>query len=431
MQETQKGHFDLIVIGGGPSGISATLQAASSGLRVLLIEKSGILGGTTTLGGVNFPGLFHAWGRQVVAGYGWELTRRTVLESGGSMPDFANWRQPHWLLQIPVSIPLFAALADEMIEASGARTLFHAICFRVKRECGHWSLDVAVKEGARKYSSDYLMDCTGDANVAALAGFELRENTHRQPATLIFQLAGYDVSQINLDALEKRFREECAAGNLNPEFIGSSKDGIASFLLNHGKNKMHITGGEPSSSSGKSEMEKRARSILLRLFRFLRAQQGLEGLRIEHLAMECGIRETKTLVGETTITEEDYLTGRVWTDSLCHSFYPIDIHKPDGDGIEIRPLQEGIVPTVPLSAMRPQQDQGVPSQDHFLVAGRCVSSDQAANSALRVQASCMAMGQAAAAAVVVAAKAKSGLRALDPHSIRSLLRTHGAITPET
>ena len=429
MQHTQTEHFDLTVVGGGASGLSAALQAACCGLKVLLIEKSGILGGTTTLGGVNFPGLFHAWGHQVIAGYGWELTRRTVMESGESMPDFSKWRQHHWLLQIPVSIPLFAALADEMIAASGARMLFHAICFAVKRERSHWCLDVAVKEGARKYSSDFLIDCTGDANVAALAGFQLRENRHRQPATLIFRLAGYDGSRIDLESVERSFRKECAAGNLDPSLIGSSKDGIASFLLNHGKNKMHVIGGEPSTSSGKSEMERRARSILLKLHRFLRGQRGLEGLFIDHMAMECGIRETRTLAGKTTITEKDYLSGRVWPDSLCHSFYPVDIHKPDGDGIEIRPLQEGIVPTVPLSALQPQKDPGLPSHDYFLVAGRCVSSDQGANSALRVQASCMAMGQAAGAAVVIAAQGNTGIAGADLEAIRRLLREHAAITP--
>jgi hypothetical protein len=422
-------HFDVIIIGGGPAGLAAAMQAGHGGLRVLLIEKSGVLGGTTTLSGVNFPGLFHAWGKQVIAGYGWELTKRAVMEGGGSLPDFADWRRHHWLLQIPVNIPLYAALADEMIAAAGAHTLFHAMCFSGKRRNENWILDVAVKEGGRKFSAPYLLDCTGDANVAALLGFPLRQNQQRQPATLIFKLGGYDPSELNYESLQKSFDAECHAGRLDPGFIGGREDGIRPFLENHGQNKMHVTGGEASSSSGKSEVEKIARSILLKLFRFLRCQPGLQGLRIEHLAMECGIRETRTLAGEVTITEEDYLTGRMWPDSLCHSFYPVDIHKPDGDGIDIRPLPEGIVPTVPLAAMMPQQQPGVNGQDHFLVAGRCVSSDQAANSALRVQASCMAMGQAAAAAVVVAARRNTGIRCAEAEEIRTLLRGHGAITP--
>jgi hypothetical protein len=423
-------HFDLVICGGGPAGVAAALQAAHEHLNVLLVEKSGVLGGTTTLGGVNFPGLFHAWGHQVIAGYGWELTQRAVLESGAGLPDFSNWRQPHWHLQIPVNIPLFAALADEMVIAAGATTLFHAICFAAQRDSTRWILDLAVKEGVTKISADYLLDCTGDANIAALAGFALRENQARQPATLMFSLAGYNPEALDYAALETKFRAECADGRLDPSSIGSRRDGITAFLRNFGKNKMHIPGGEAATSRGKTEVEQRARAILLKLYRFLRQQPGLETLRIEQIAMECGIRETRTLAGEVTITESDYLSGKTWPDSLCHSFYPIDVHKPDGDGIQICPLPEGIVPTVPLKALRPQPNAATPGQDFFLVAGRCVSSDQGANSALRVQASCMAMGQAAAAAIVIATQGSGGTGQTDPRLIRALLRQHGAITPE-
>jgi pyruvate/2-oxoglutarate dehydrogenase complex dihydrolipoamide dehydrogenase (E3) component len=63
--------FDVIVVGGGTAGTIAAIQAGRLGARTLLVEKNGMLGGTTTVGGVNFPGLFHAWGRQIVAGIGW------------------------------------------------------------------------------------------------------------------------------------------------------------------------------------------------------------------------------------------------------------------------------------------------------------------------------------------------------------------------
>src|SRR5690606_32553233 len=83
--------YDVIVIGGGPAGIVAATQAARAGARALLVKKSGMLGGTTTLNGVNFPGLFHAWGRQVVAGIGWELVTAAVREAGDRLPDFSAW----------------------------------------------------------------------------------------------------------------------------------------------------------------------------------------------------------------------------------------------------------------------------------------------------------------------------------------------------
>ena len=114
------------------------------------------------------------------------------------------------------------------------------------------------------------------------------------------------------------------------------------------------------------------------------------------MAPECGIRETVTIQGEATITHEDYVSGRLWQDAVCYSFYPIDLHYARGGGIDTRPLQPGTVPTVPRGALVPRGSR------RLLAAGRCLSSDREANSALRVQATCMACGQAAA---VLAAQA--------------------------
>ena len=102
--------YDVVVIGGGTAGVIAAIQAGRAGARTLLIEKSGMLGGTMTSAGVNFPGLFHAWGQQVIAGIGWDLVRQTVAEVGGAMPDFSDFRQRHWKLQIPIDRFVYAAL---------------------------------------------------------------------------------------------------------------------------------------------------------------------------------------------------------------------------------------------------------------------------------------------------------------------------------
>lgn len=85
--EIQKS-FDIVVIGAGTAGTIAAIQAGRLGLRTLLIEKNGMPGGTTTVAAVNFPGLFHAWGRQIIAGIGWELVSGAVALTGARLPDF-------------------------------------------------------------------------------------------------------------------------------------------------------------------------------------------------------------------------------------------------------------------------------------------------------------------------------------------------------
>ena len=113
--------YDVVVIGGGPAGSVAAIQAAQLGARTLLAEKNGMLGGTTTSAAINVPGLFHAWGRQVIAGIGWQLVNRTVQLAGDRLPDFSLYQRAPNMLQVRVNAPVYAALLDEAVLGSGAR----------------------------------------------------------------------------------------------------------------------------------------------------------------------------------------------------------------------------------------------------------------------------------------------------------------------
>jgi len=195
------------------------------------------------------------------------------------------------------------------------------------------------------------------------------------------------------------------------------------FLTARGQNRNHIPDIDAFGSEGRTAAELSARRSMLRIIRFFRRQPGLADFRIESFAPECGIRETRTVAGRTRITGQDYMSGRLWPDALCYAFYPIDIHTADGLGIDMRHLPEGVVPTVPRGALLPE---GV---ENFLVAGRIISSDREANSALRVQATCMATGQAAGALAALAAKSGRRPGELPIEEVRRVLRANGAIVP--
>ena len=92
----------VLVVGGGTAGTVAAIQAARAGARTVLIERGAQLGGTTTTGGVSFPGLFDAWGKQIIAGIGWELVRESVELDGGKFPDFSKVPPRHWQNQVRV-----------------------------------------------------------------------------------------------------------------------------------------------------------------------------------------------------------------------------------------------------------------------------------------------------------------------------------------
>ncbi len=417
--------FDVTVIGGGPAGLTAALQAARAGAATLLVEKSGVLGGTTVLNAVNFPGLFHAWGRQVIAGIGWELVTRAVAESGAKLPDFSAWRElPHFRLQVRINRAIYAALADELVQQAGVSLRLHTLLAAVAPDDDGWKITVCGKEGLREIRTRVLVDCTGDANAVSLAGLPVARNAALQPGTLVVRAAGYDLATLDLPRLEAAFLAAVADGRLHRSDLSGAGNPVAQFLEWRGENSVHVVGVDGRTSEGRTDAEVRARALILRLQRFFRAQPGLENFYYDFFATECGIRETCTIYGEACVTTPDYVSGRVWEDAVCYSFYPIDVHQLDGHGIDTRPLQEGVVPTLPYRALLPRNTR------NLIVAGRTVCGDQEANSAFRVQASAMATGQAAGAAAALAARHRTELRDVPLAELHALLSAHGAIVPD-
>lgn len=418
---------DVVVIGSGPAGSCAAIQAARLGADTLLIEKNGICGGTTTVGCLDIPGLFHSPKGQVVAGIGWELVSECAELCGIELPNFHNFdKQCHSRFQPKVDRAIYASLIDEKLVQAGAQILFHAMPARVSYSDGVWNLTICMKEGLREIKTKILIDCTGDANVVGLAGFPIVVPETVQPATLVCRVSGYDPASLDMKTLNGNFKKEVEAGRLKATDAGWDQNNmsVAGWLNSFAFNAPHTPDFNARTSEEKSKLEIEARASLLRLFRFLKKQPGLENLKIDNMASQCGIRETCVIEGEKTITVDDVKSGKVWDDSLCYSYYPIDLHTIDKGGIIIEPLDDEIIPTIPLGALRPKNSQ------NLLVAGRCVSSDRLANSALRVQASCMAMGQAIGAAAALAVSSKVDVASLDPAKIRATLQQQGAIIPE-
>jgi len=413
---------DVLVVGGGTAGTIAAIQAARLGARTVLVEAGSQLGGTTTTGGVDFPGLFHAWGRQIIAGIGWELVVQAAQLNGDRLPDFTipTGRQ-HWRHQIRLCGALYAALAEEACVQAGVRLRYYEFPLAAAAAPEGWRVLVAGKGVRLEILARQLVDCTGNAAVIGLLGLPRLREKNTQPGTLIYRLGGYQVDRDNpeqLDALDTKARAAIKEGRL---LVTDFNRSLRGFLAAGGENAMHVPDADSSTSEAHTQTNIRGRQSLLRMMRFLKSQPGFERLRVERLQAETGVRETYRIVGETMVTLDDYTSGRRFPDAVCHSFYPIDLHEEDG----VRPkhLKEGVVPTVPLGALVPK------GSANLLVAGRCLSSDRLANSALRVQASCMAMGQAAGVAAALAARAKTTPARLPLKEIHAVLAAHGAILP--
>ena len=412
--------YDVVVIGGGTAGVTAAVQAGRAGAKTLLVEKEGVLGGTMTTAAVNAPASFHAGGRQVIAGIGWELVRKTLEETGRCVPADAVGKQAG-VLHIEIDRAVFAALADQAVLDAGTELLLHAMLASAEFDGQAWRLQLCTKTGLREVRAKVLVDCTGDANAVSQAGFEVDRPFELQPGTLVMHFGGYDAEALDYDAIQSAFDREVAAGRLEPSDAGWREGDVRFLLGGYGGNCVHVVGVDGRSSEGKTRAEVQARRIMLRLVRFCRAQPGLENFRIEFFATECGIRETVTIRGNKRITIEDYEGGRRYDDAVCYSFYPVDIHCPQS--IFGRPLKEDVLPTIPLGAMIPAGSR------QLIVAGRCIAGDREAHSSYRVAATCMAVGQAAGAAAALAVKLGCDVGDVPPAPLRELLAENGAIVP--
>ena len=369
---------DVLVVGGGSAGAIAAIQAGRTGAKTLLLERNSQLGGTTTTGGVAYPGLFDAWGKQIIAGIGWELVKDSVELDGGSFPNFAKVPAAHHLNQVRVNQFTYALLAEEKCSKAGVDIAYYEFPQSISKTADGWMVEAVGFGTRRRIRCKQIVDCTGGAEVVGMLGLPRLSEEERQPGSYLFQL-------------------------------GNGHNPASSSL-----HRLYVHGADSTNSRTVTEANLTGRKSILNKMRESKK-------RLMHLQPETGFRESFRIVGETMITVNDYTSGRNFDDAVCYAFYPVDLHTKTG--VRPKPLKPGTVPTIPLGALIPKGSRNI------MVAGRCLSSDRLANSGLRVQAPCMAMGQAAA--VTASLAAKYGVTPLEvPLSeIHALLREHQAIVP--
>lgn len=404
---------DVAVIGGGTAGVFAAVSAARTGADTVLIEQRSRLGGTMTAGGVNYPGLFFAWGRQIIAGPCWEAVERTAALGGAVIPPISYRPERHWHEQILLDRFTFTWVLQDLCREAGVRVYTDTMLSAAEETPEGAALLLTDRDGLRRLHAKVLVDATGDAALARMLGYPLVKSPVQQPATLQNTITGYDASAITREAVADALaaHPDCAV----------SPDKLMAWFAEHRINN-HTVCENADTAAGKAALERRALDDLMGRVRLMRTVPGAEHLRVDYLAQETGVRETNRIVGEDTVTRERYLSGAAGEDDVCYAFYPVDLHV--ADGIRQTFLADGIVPRVPYGALIPKASR------RLLCAGRCVSADTDANSALRVEAPCMAMGQAAGCAAALAAQQNLPVRQVPYADLCRALTAIGAIVPE-
>ena len=276
------------------------------------------------------------------------------------------------------------------------------------------TLILTDKSGLLAVRAAAAVDATGDANLTSLLGGAVVKSEIQQPATLQNHLSGYDPEDVSEREIEEKLPEAALPSHITAKKIMG--------WLRHYKFDLHIPCADADTSRGRTTLEQSSYAHLMKLYEFLRDIRGLQNLQVEYVAAETGVRETNRIVGKGTVTAEEYISGHFYPDSVCYAFYPIDLHVMHG--IRQTYHADNVVGKIPFSALIPAGTR------HLLCAGRCISSDTLANSAVRVEAVCMATGQAAGCAAALSAKNGTTAGGVQYSILCDALRSIGAIVPE-
>lgn len=438
--------FDVVVVGGGPAGLTATLAAARNGSRTLLIERYGFLGGELATG---LPILtFHDFnGRQVVRGIGQEVVDRLAAEGG----SFGHVRAPgtHVYTWTPSYPEVFKYVAQEMVLESGAELLFHSFVTGTQMD-GDRLAGIAVhnKSGRTVYRARCVVDATGDGDVAALAGAPFEkgrpEDGKLQTTTLMFAIANVDV-QTAAEAVRGSAEQPVkmggaqgqwirVLGNFGPwqKYVEEEKlftqknQSIAMFSLREGEvilNTSKILDVDGTDAESLSRGEIAARRQVVAIASFLRRHvPGFEHSHLAWTAPHLGIRETRRIIGEHVLTLEEIMAGLKPADTVACSSYGIDVHNPSGAVGKVTQIDPKVgYYGIPYGCLVPKRVEGL------LAAGRCISCTHMALGSVRVIAVCFATGQAAGTAAALSVAAGVPPRRLDVERLRAVLREQRAV----
>ncbi|MDR0541475.1 MAG: FAD-dependent oxidoreductase, partial [Dysgonamonadaceae bacterium] len=156
--------WDVIVIGGGPSGCAAAVAAAREGAKTLLIEAMGVLGGMGTAGMVPAWCPFSDGEKIIYKG----IAEKVFLESKKGMSQIPE-KKLDW---VPINVEYLKVVYDNLVREYGVKVLFFSRLAAVNMKAGGAvdSILVANKAGLNTFKAKVYVDCTGDADLAAWAG---------------------------------------------------------------------------------------------------------------------------------------------------------------------------------------------------------------------------------------------------------------------
>jgi hypothetical protein len=392
---------------------------------------------------------FHtADGKQVIKGIAQEIIDRlmAVNASPGHVRDTVGFTSTI----TPYHPEVYKVLAFRMLKEAGVTLLLHSFVDQVTMNAAGdtiESVQLTSKSGRINLQGNVFIDTSGDADIAYLSGapcLKGREGDSRtQPMTMKFRMRGVDlgvVKQYMIDHPDEFYRKTPHA-----ELPGLPLSGICGFYkhwkeanlpINRDQvlsftgpnedevlvNTTRVQGLDGTNVEDLTEAEELGREQVLMVADFMtRNLPGFEKASISQVGAQIGIRESRRIDGQYSLTGEDVIAGARYDDVIARSGYPIDIHDPSGKGVTSADVQGDGAYDIPYRCLLPKQVV------NLLAAGRCISTTHEALATTRLTPSCMATGQAAGSAAAIAVRQGIRPQAIDVRELQAVLRRDGAV----
>lgn len=420
------GKYDVLVAGGGPAGFAAAVAAARQGAKTLLVEAGGCMGGQGTLG------LVGPW----MPTFGTEGIFEELLDR---MAALNGWKEN---VCVCFDCEILKYAMQMMLEDAGAAQLLFTTAARAtmvgRRVTG---MEIVNKAGLGKLEASITIDCTGDGDIAASAGAKFEKGTPDgalQNVSLFFVIGGVD-DDARSEKAYLEYRSKCAEYCRNERERGALHlpEGILPLMvykgstLGKGEYSVNVdtaTGVDGSDPWQLTWAMNESRKRVFELVDFFRRYfPGARNCFLSRTASVLGVRETRRFKGLATLTGRDVVEGRKCEDGICRASFFLDLHdKNAGREIEARygrnrpPDNDWY--EIPYGCLVPAETDGL------LLAGRCVSSDRNANGSMRVQPTCMALGQAAGVAAAMCVEDGIQPKQLSAEKLRAVLKSKFSFT---